>query len=136
MNTKTLKFSILVLLVAVVGGINPIQLRAGDASQPAEKKEASAKKPTVLPFQGKVKAVDQTARTISVGERVFQITPETKITRDDQPATLADTAAGDKVAGAYRKADDGKLHVTMIRLGVDPQKDKAKDKKADTKKEM
>jgi hypothetical protein len=136
MNTKTLKFSILVLLVAVVGGINPIQLRAGDASQPAEKKETSAKKPTVLPFQGKVKSVDQTARTIAVGERVFQITPETKITRDDQPATLADAVAGDKVAGAYRKADDGKLHVTMIRLGVETEKDKAKNKKAETKKEM
>ena len=135
MNTKTLKFSILVLLVAVVGGM-PIQLRAGDASKPDTKQETNAKKPAVIPFQGKVKTIDQNAKTIAVGERVFQITAETKITRDDQPATLADAVAGEKVAGAYKKADDGKLHVTMIRLGTETDKDKAKDKKAETKKEM
>ena len=134
MNTKTLKFSILVLLVAVVG-VMPMQLRAEDASKPVEKQETK-KKPAVTPFQGKVKSVDQVAKTIAVGERVFQITSETKITRNDQPATLAEAVAGEKVAGAYKKTDDGKLHVTMIRLGTDSEKDKAKSKKADAKKEM
>jgi hypothetical protein len=49
---------------------------------------------------------------------------------------LTDAVTGEKVAGAYKKADDGSLHVTMIRLGTDSDKEKAKSKKTDAKKEM
>jgi len=74
-----------------------------------------------IPFNGKVAAIDKTAKTVTVGERVFHVTAETKITKDNKPATLADGAIGEVVAGNYLKGDDGKLTARMIRFGPKPE---------------
>jgi hypothetical protein len=134
MKKNTIKSGILVLLVAVVGAM-PIQLRAGDSTPPAaEKKEAKPRKaPAVTPFNGKLKAVDQMAKTISVGNRTIHITSETKIMRDDKPAVLSDSVVGDKVAGAFKTGEDGKLNATMIRFGNDTAKPKKPVSKKETK---
>lgn len=87
-----------------------------------EKKPAAAKKTTTaaLPFHGKVKAIDNNAKTLSVGNEIFQITSETKITKLGKPATLGEGAAGDEVAGSYHKSADGKLNATTVRFGPKP----------------
>ena len=58
---------------------------------------------------GKVSAVDTNALTLTVGKHVLGITSETKITKDGQPATLADAIVGEAVSCSYKKDAAGKL---------------------------
>jgi hypothetical protein len=105
----------------------PLALRAqASTNAPTAEKRAAAEKkagiekkvaPKPLPFHGKVKTIDNTAKTLSVGKETFQITSETKITKLGKPATLSDGAEGDQVSGSYHKDADGKLTASMVRFG-------------------
>jgi cellobiose-specific phosphotransferase system component IIB len=115
-----LKLSALSLLVLATAGM-PSQLLAQNTNKAkAEKKETNSKKPATTPFHGKLKAVDKTAKTISVGEHdlVIQVTSETKLSKNEKPAVLDDGVIGEDVSGAYKKTDDGKLHATMVTFGA------------------
>ena len=108
-----LKLSLLSLLAIAVAGI-PVALRAQDAT--------STNKPATRParvnvFHGKLDAVDNTAKTITVGSRTFQITSQTKIKKDGKPATLGDGVVGENVAGTYKKNSDGKLDAGSVNFG-------------------
>ncbi len=90
--------------------------------KPAAKKEkAGAAANRAIPFHGKIDAVDKDAKTIKVGERVFQVTSETRITKLGKPATLDDAAVGELVGGSYVKGDDGKLNLRSLRIGPKPE---------------
>ena len=78
-----------------------------------------------LVFRGTVSAVDTNAMTLTVETRTFDITSDTKITKDGQPATLGDGVVGQPVSGAYKKGDDGKLDATTIRFGAKKKKEAA-----------
>ena len=109
------------LLAAVSAGA-PIRVLAEDKPK-AEKNEPSKgeKKRGVTPFNGKLAAVDKTAKTIKVGERTFQITSETKLHKGGKPATLDDAVVGEAVGGAARPTDDGKLAAVTVRFGPRPE---------------
>jgi len=81
---------------------------------------AGHNKSGVLPFHGKLKAVDAAGGTVSIGTRTFVITSETIITKNGKPATLADGVVGDETGGAYKKTADGKLAITKLRFGPKP----------------
>jgi hypothetical protein len=117
MNKCLVKLSLLGLLAIGLAGA-PLALRAQMDSTNAVPKKKPANR--VLPFHGKLKALDNTAKTISVGTETFQITSETKITKAGKPATLADGAVGDDVAGAYKKDAEGKLNALSLRFGPKP----------------
>lgn len=111
----------------------PATIRAEDA--PAAKPDApaaapAAKKHGSLPFHGKVTAVDTTAMTVTIGTKTYNITSDTKITKDGEPATLADIIVGTMIGGAYKK-DGDKLNATTINTGQKADKG-SKKKKADT----
>jgi hypothetical protein len=76
-------------------------------------------------FNGKLGAIDTNAMTLTVGERTFEITSDTKITKDGKPATLADGVVGETVSGAYKKDADGKLIATSIHFGEKKHKKKS-----------
>lgn len=84
------------------------------ATAPAHKKHG-------LPFHGKVTAIDAAAATVTVGTQTYNITSETKVTKDGNPATLADFAVGDTVAGAYKKVGD-KMNATVFHSGAKKKK--------------
>lgn len=126
--SKYIKIAGLLALLAAAMAVVPIRLSAAEAENPAAERPASSK---VVPFHGKLDAVDKTAMTITVGKRTFQITSETKIMKDGKPAILDDAAVGDTVGGAYKKADDGKLTATMVRFGPAPEKPPKKSKAKD-----
>lgn len=114
----------------------PAVLRAEDkpAAKPEAGQEAAhgAKKKGVTPFHGKLAAVDTAAATITVGSTTVNVTSETKITKNGKPATLADLTVGEKIGGAYKKSEDGKMNATTIRVGDKPEKGEGKKpKKAD-----
>jgi Domain of unknown function (DUF5666) len=115
--TKTIvKFSLLSLLTLAIAGL-PGRVGAQDHSTPPGK-ENKEKKPNGMQFHGKLKAVDATAKTITVDELTLRITSETKIIKGANPATFADLAVGENVNGAYKKADDGTLQALKIHVGV------------------
>jgi Domain of unknown function (DUF5666) len=101
------------LAIAVVG--TPVALRAQAATNAVTAGKKAA--PKTFPFRGNVKAIDNSAKTLSVGKETFQITSETKIIKMGKPATLADGAAGDMVGGSYHKDADGKLTAISVRFG-------------------
>jgi Domain of unknown function (DUF5666) len=97
----------------------------------AEAKPAAG--PRAIPFRGTVAAVDKTAMTVTVGERVFHVASETKVFKNNQPATVGEIAVGDNVTGNYTKADDGKLTAKLLRAGLraEPAKPPKSSKDAD-----
>ncbi|HEY1718979.1 MAG TPA: hypothetical protein VGH42_11900 [Verrucomicrobiae bacterium] len=94
------------------------------AVAPGQTTPAPAKpKKQGLVFRGTVSTIDTNAMTLTVETRTFDITSDTKITKDGQPATLGDGAVGEPVSGAYKKGDDGKLNATSIRFGAKKKKE-------------
>ena len=119
------------LIVALaLGGFVPA--RASAATQPVQEEQKSTKVKS-LPFHGTLAAVDAKNRTIKVGERTFQITPETKILKDSKTAVLSDGVVGEKIGGAYLKEANGQLTAVSIRFGDKPAKESTpkKTKKTD-----
>lgn len=111
--------------------------------QAAEGKEKEKKASSSVPFNGKITAVDATAKTITLSgkeARVVHITSSTKIQKDGKPATFDDAKVGEEVGGAFHKNAEGKMEATSVRLGAKPEgkgdgegkgKGKAKGKKKD-----
>jgi hypothetical protein len=131
------------IITACVAGLICIPLSASAAEK---KKAASAPKPEAsasaspaaspaksaprpLPFQGTVAAVDQTAKTFTVGKRVFKVIDQTEMTKAGQPATMADITENVKVTGSYRKQEDGSLEVKMVKIGAMAEKKETGKKK-------
>ena len=135
MIKSVLRIGAVSLLAAAIVGM-PAQLLAQTTNNPAaNKKAAVAKKDTAAknksphPFRGKLAAVDKVAKTIKVGESIYQITSETKITKAGKPATLKDGVVDEPVTGYAKPAADGKMAATTVRFGA-----KVEEKGADKKK--
>ena len=134
-------------LITQIACITLVSLLAAGTASAQEKKEGKPadkgevkKKANTLPFNGKITAVDATAKTITLsGEkaRVVQITSETRIIKEGQPATFADAKVGEEVGGAYRDVD-GKMQATSLRIGPAPAKKKSEggEKKEEKKKQQ
>jgi len=110
----------LISLLAAAFVAAPVVARAQDkgATPPAAADQNAKPKTHVVPFHGKVAAVDAQAMTLTVGHMVIHVTADTKVTKDGQPATLADGVVGQPVGGAYVKGDDGKLNATKVNFGA------------------
>jgi hypothetical protein len=108
----------LVTAFATLGALN--LLAADTKPAPAEKAKAEKKAPASLPFHGTLDGVDKTAMTIKVGERTFQVTSKTKISKAGKPATFDDAQPGEEVAGAYAQGEGGKLNLISLRFGPKP----------------
>ena len=102
-------------LVAACTSFTTPMLRAADVKPAATDTKSAKAKP--LPFTGKLTGLDKQAKNITVGERVFQITSETKITKAGKPATLEDGTVGEEVGGAYKALDGGKMEAVSVRFG-------------------
>ena len=129
MRKSILKLGLLSwLTLAVVVPQGRVMAQDNQNEKPASgQTEAKEKKSGTLPFHGKLKAVDRSAKTIEVGELTLQITPDTKITRAGKPAALEDVTVGEEVGGAYKKNEDGKLNVTKVRFGPKENRSASKD---------
>jgi hypothetical protein len=129
MNKNIVKTSILTLLASAIIAA-PTVSRAQDtitnapaaSDQTTNTPPVKPKKHAGLVFRGTASAVDTNAMTLTVETRTFAITSETKITKNGEPAVLSDIAVGDKVGGAYKKTEDGKLEATTIRDGKKEKK--------------
>jgi hypothetical protein len=120
MKSNTVRLAVLSLFTAVIIAA-PSLSRAQDANTnaPAAADQTAPAKPArhSFVFRGKVGAVDTNAMTFTIGKRTFDITSETKITKEGKPAVLSDIAVGDKVGGAYKKSENGNLDATTVNDG-------------------
>jgi len=101
----------------------PMLSRAQDNSTntpaaPAQTEPAKPKKHEGLVFRGTVSAVDAKAMTLTVAKRTFEVTSETKITKDGKPATLEDGVVGEPVTGYVKPAEGGKMAATTVHFGA------------------
>ena len=83
--------------------------------------EAKAK---FRPFHGKIKEADKQAKSIVLeGEKAqtFQITTETRISKEGKPATFDELTAGETVGGRAQE-NDGKWDAVTINIGKPPVK--------------
>ncbi len=123
MKKQIVKLTLSLFATAIIAA--PVLSRAQDnstnpPSAPGQTEPVKPKKHEGNVFRGSVSAVDTKAMTLTVGKRTFEVTSETKITKNGQPAILSDIAVGDKIGGAYKKTDDGKLAATTINDGKKP----------------
>jgi len=120
MKKQIVKLTLSLFATAIIAA--PMLSRAQDnganpPATPGQTEPAKPKKHETTPFRGTVSAVDTKAMTLTASKRTYEVTSETKITKDGKPAILSDIAVGDKVGGAYKKTDDGKLAATTINVG-------------------
>jgi len=101
--------------------------KAPAAGSAPEKPPQSHNRPP--PFRGTVAAVDKAAKTVTVGERTFHISSETKLFNGNRPGTLDEIKAGDPISGNFVKGKDGKLTAKTIRFGARPKHEGQPDKK-------
>lgn len=113
-----------VCLAACALGVSPALAKekkspAPDASaSPAASAAATEKKARPIPYRGKVGSVDAAAQTFTVGKRTIKVTDETKITKQEAAATMADIVADEPVRGSYWKKEDGTLEAKSVKLGA------------------
>ena len=113
-----MKRLMLTLLIAALTTCTSVHVVAADTpAAPAEKKSAKARP---LPYRGKITSVDKQAKTVTIGERVFQVTSDSKITKAGKPATLDDVTAGEEVGASYKEGADKKSELVSLRLGAKP----------------
>lgn len=109
------------LAAAVIAA--PALSRAADVSTntPGPSGQTVTPKPgihSVIPFHGKVTAVDANGMTLTVGTLTLQVASTTKISKDGKPAKLSDGVVGESVRGAYKKSEDGKLNAVTVHFGA------------------
>jgi hypothetical protein len=119
MTKKIAKITTLSLFAAVLVAM-PVLSRAQDnnaLASPNQTAPAKLQKHNP-PFHGKLGAVDTNAKTLTVGTLTLQVTSDTKITKDGQPATLSDGVVGQPVSGSYQKTADGKRNAVTVHFGA------------------
>ena len=124
MTKNISQITVLSLLAAALVAL-PVLSRAEGTNVPAASDQTAPAKPKkhdTLPFHGNLKAVDASAKTITVGTLTLQITADTKIIKDGKSATLSDGVVGESVGGAYKKTADGKLDAVTVHFGAIPKK--------------
>ena len=134
MMKSILRIGAVGLLAAAIAGMPALVLAQTTNTPAPAKKSAAVKKESKEskaghPFHGKLAAVDKVAKTIKVGESVYQITSETKITKDGKPAMLEDGVVGELVSGYVKPTEDGKTPATKVNFG-EKGGSKKKDQKA------
>ena len=116
--TKNLSRITVLSLFAAALVTMPAMLRAEGTNAPAATNQTTQPKPKKNPpFHGNLKAVDASAKTLTVGTLTLQITSDTKITQNGQPATLSDGAVGGPVSGTYMRLGNGRLNALSVYFG-------------------
>ena len=109
-------------------GLLALHLRAADLPAPARRDPLVIRR-NLLPFAGRITAIDRQAGNITVGERVFQIPRKSKIAGENQGIILDDVKIGDTVQGKYGNTPDGKLVAELVRFSTKSPRTVAKTKR-------
>jgi hypothetical protein len=137
MIKSLLRIGAVSLLAAAIVGM-PAQLLAQSTNKTTTQKKSTTTttqkdtattKKAAHPFNGKLVAVDKTAKTITIGKSTYYVSSETKITKAGQPATLADGVVGEIASGYVKPTEDGKMTATKLTFGAKVESPAAEKKK-------
>ncbi|MGO8765123.1 MAG: hypothetical protein ACLQSR_08335 [Limisphaerales bacterium] len=123
---KQIAKAVLLTLCAAAAFAAPALSRAQDSTNAPAAAPASHKTHSIR-YKGNLSAVDTNAMTITVKTLTLQVTSKTKITKDGQPATLADGVVGQPVSGSYRLGDNGATNAVSIHFGAKKKKSTSSD---------
>src|SRR5258706_16160547 len=102
-----------------------VQAQSTNKPPPAKKGQAGetekSEHKSAHPFRGKLAAVDQAAKTITIGKSVYQITSETKISKAGKPAVLADGVVGEEASGYAKPMGGGKMYAATLHFEPNPE---------------
>jgi hypothetical protein len=107
---KLTKIAIAMLCVASTTGMSGVPF----ASTIQETTSLADKEAKLEPFKGKVDAVSTADNNITVGGTVYQISTDTKLTKDGKTIMLADIKVGDQVHGLAAQSPDGKKQASKL----------------------
>ncbi|MES2706869.1 MAG: hypothetical protein V4726_09735 [Verrucomicrobiota bacterium] len=82
-----------------------------------EKAAAATEKAKTLPFYGEVTAVDEAAKTVTLGENVYHLTDTTTIHDGEKAAKFSDVKVGRKIGGSCTTTG-GKKELIKLNVGV------------------
>ena len=114
-------FGLLLGVAAIL--MEPMAIRAAEEKSNAEQREqrTEATAAKAVPFQGKVAAVDVSARTFTLGgktrdrDRVFRVLGETPIIQNNQTVEFSAIVVGELVRGqAFKRSDGWEAKKVMI----------------------
>lgn len=95
------------------------------AMSPATAASPAARAARPVPFHGKVSAVDQSAKTFTLGgKQTFKVTDTTVITKAGAPATMADIVENERARGTYMKQADGTMEAKTVKIGPKTEAEK------------
>lgn len=124
MLNSILKTGTATLLGAAILAGASAQLSAQSTNQPATGKERLAQKKTgeavkqrKLPYAGNLTATGKTAKTFTVGKRVFTVCPETRFFRGDEQVAIGTGVPGEYLTLSYVKAEDGSFIAQNVYFG-------------------
>lgn len=137
-------FNILTITAALTLTV-PVIAKDAAKKEAAPAEKAAEKKPDAkkdhYPLYGEVVSITDTLLTVKGGkdkpDRTYDITKDTKITKDDKPATVADAKVGQWVGGYVHKAaegDKGNDAIVSLNLSAKQKAEKKDDKKVEEKK--
>lgn len=119
-----------ITILTIAAFISSIPTSAAEQKKPDA---AEKEKPGRLPFSGKIGAVDNVSKSITLAgkekNRVIHVTSETKIMKAGKPATFDDAKVGEEVGGQLRKTADGKEEAISLRVGPKPEETPKKEGK-------
>jgi hypothetical protein len=117
------------LSISMIAGVHTLRAATDDA--PVVAKPASTKVAKQMPFYGTVKAVDKTARTLTLAgkekDRVFRVEDTTKIHDAGEARTLDDVKVGRRVGGLAKANAEGQWVIATLNLGVKQTRTPAED---------
>jgi len=125
MNSALLRLACVTLILSAVAIPTHSVAAEKSPAAPATKTTTSQKKSTRYPIHGKLSAVNVPTKTFSLKgaekDRVFKVTPETKITKHGKPAGLTNAVVGEDVGGYVEKQPDGTIIALSVRFGPKPE---------------
>jgi hypothetical protein len=99
----------------------PLNAQLTPATSPQATAPAAKTAARPLPFRGKVTAVDQSAKTFTVGgkqgSRTFKVTENTTMTKAGAAATMTDIVQNEQVRGTCLKQADGTFEAKAVKIG-------------------
>jgi hypothetical protein len=119
------KLTLITVCAAAALAVPALSHAQDSTNAPAASVPATTHKKHTIPFHGNLAAVDTNAMTLTVGTMTLQITSKTKITKDGEPAVLADGVVGEPVSGSYKKGDDDTTNAVSIHFGAKKKADSA-----------
>ena len=118
MKKTIAKIAVLSLFTAIMVAVPSFVCAQGATTNAPSSGQSTPPKHNIIPFHGKLDAVNTNAMTLTVGNRTFQVTPDTKIFKNGKPATLAEGVVGEPVRGTYKKTETGKLEALSVHFGA------------------